>query len=90
MQIENARIRNNKIQVNTSDHFEATYKNREIYINTDHGFGEASHPDLKRFFIEVWEIESGMHDYDGYIDLPNMYEAIKEALTGSCLMPNAT
>lgn len=90
MKIEYARIRNKKIYVNTVDRFHATYKNREIYINTDHGFGEADHPGLRRFYIEVVKSESGMYDYDGCIDLPNMHAAIKEALEGSCLMPNAT
>ena len=87
MKIGSAVIQNRKIQVHKENHFEAFYKGRKIYVSSDHGFGPAFEKGLTRYHIAVWEWESAIHDYNGYIDLPDLNSAIKEALEGSCLMP---
>lgn len=66
----------------TDDHFHAIYKGRDIQIDRE--------PDGS-FYIIVTDLESGMHDYDGWwqesrYSTKTIDEAIEEALKGAMLV----
>jgi hypothetical protein len=86
MQVGGCTFRKNKIRISTDEHFEATYKGKQFYISTDHGFGDAEYDHLKRFNIEVTDIKSGMLDADSYQDFHDIKGAIRWALIGCCLL----
>ena len=86
MKIAGAVIQDRNIRVNTDNDFEATYKGKLIIISTDHGFGKPRWEHLKRFNIDVKDIETGMLDVQSYEDFHDMRGAIISALKGACLI----
>lgn len=85
MKIAGRVIQNRNIQVNTPEHFEATYKGLQIVITTDHGFGDPEYPYLKRYSMDAYGIENGIYDVQTWKDLHSMEDAIRETLEGACL-----
>ena len=81
-----ATIQNRNISISTEDDFSATYKGKKIIISTDHGFGKPQYSHLKRFNIDVVDIESGMYDVQSYQDFHEIKDAIRYALKGACLI----
>ena len=79
-------IQNRNITENTEDNFSAKYKGKLIEITTDHGFGDPMYKHLKRFSIDVIDIDSGWKDVESYEDLHTMHDAIRSALKGACLI----
>lgn len=67
------------------DHFHGTHRGHEIEIERERppveSFGE------RHFYIRVWNIQTGMHGYDGYspAGVTTMAEAKRAALYGACL-----
>lgn len=86
MKVSEAIIQERNISVNTENYFEATYKGKRIFISTDHGFGKAKYDHLKRYNIDVKDIETGMYDVQSYQDCHTMKDAIRFALHGACLI----
>lgn len=86
MKISGLVIQNRNISVDTENDFIAKYKGKEIIISTDHGFGKPKYDHLKRFNIDVIDIESGMKDVQTYEDFHNIKDAIRCALKGSLLL----
>lgn len=86
MKVSEAIIQERNISVNTENDFEATYKGKRIFISTDHGFGKAKYDHLKRYNIDVRDIETGMYDVQSYQDCHTMKDAIRFALKGACLI----
>lgn len=86
MKISEAIIQEKNISVNTENDFDATYKGKRIIISTNHGFGKPKFDHLKRYNIDVIDIESGMIDVQNYEDCHTMKDAIRYALRGACLI----
>jgi hypothetical protein len=84
MKIACAIIQERNISINTPDIFSATYKGREINITTNHGHGKPKYNHLKRYDIIV--TINGSYEVNTFEDLYNMYDAIRYALTGACLL----
>lgn len=78
-------IQNRNITQKTPDDFEATYKGHIISISTDHGFGEPEYDHLKRFNIDVYELNTGMFAVETWGDFHTIKDAIRYALEGACL-----
>ena len=85
MKIRGKVIQNRMIREYTKDVFDASYKNREIYITTDHGHGEPEDEELNRYDITVRAFE-GMYDVDTWEDFSTIEEAIHFALEGAMLL----
>jgi adenylosuccinate synthase len=88
MKISNLVIQNRNILVNTENDFDANYKGKNIVISTNHGLGKAKYDHLKRFNIDVTDIESGCKDVQTWEDFHTMRDAIRYALIGACLLKN--
>lgn len=86
MKISGAIIQKRNIEVSTENEFQATYKGKQIRITTEHGFGDPEFDHLKRFNIDVVDINTGMSDVQTYEDFHNINDAIRYALKGSCLI----
>ena len=86
MKISGAIIQQRNIEVSTENEFRATYKGKQISITTDHGFGEPKYDHLKRFMIDVIDIETGMVDVQTYEDFHEINDAIRSSLKGACLI----
>ncbi|WP_187260759.1 hypothetical protein [Pontibacter beigongshangensis] len=86
MKISGAVIQNRNIKTHSSKGFDATYKGKHIFITTDHGFGKPKDKYLKRFLIDVIDIETGMKDVDAYEDFYEIEDAIESALKGARLI----
>lgn len=86
MRISGAIIQPRNIEVLTENEFRATYKGKQISITTDHGFGEPKYDHLKRFMIDVTDIETGMYDVQTYEDFHEIKDAVRSALKGACLI----
>lgn len=86
MKIQNKIIQNKNIKEFTEDTFDATYRGKQIWISTDHGFGDARYGDMIRYNIEVTDILTGLYDVDTYEDFYSMKEAITYAVKGACLL----
>jgi zona occludens toxin (predicted ATPase) len=86
MKVAEAIIQNRNISINTETDFEATYKGKRISISTNHGFGKPKYDHLKRYIIDVKDIETGLLDVDAYQDFHTMKDAIMYALKGACLI----
>lgn len=80
MKIGKATIQTQKITRHTKNEFEATYKEKHIYISTDHGFGPAEDENQKRFEIEVFDIMSGAYDVCTIKDFNTIEDALLYAL----------
>lgn len=86
MKISGAIIQKRNVEVSTENEFRATYKGKQINITTDHGFGKPKYEHLKRFMIDVIDIETGMVDVQSYEDCHEIKDAIRYALKGACLI----
>ena len=86
MKISGAIIQTRNIEVSTENEFRATYKGKQISITTDHGFGKPKYDHLKRFMIDVIDIETGMADVQTCEDLHEVKDAVRFALQGACLI----
>ena len=86
MKISGAIIQPRNIEVSTENEFRATYKGKQISITTDHGFGKPKYDYLKRFMIDVIDIETGMVDVQTYEDFHEVKDAVRSALKGACLI----
>ena len=86
MKISGAIIQQRNIIVSSENEFQATYKGKQINITTDHGFGKPEFGHLKRFNIDVIDIETGMSDVQTYEDFHEINDAIRYALKGACLI----
>lgn len=86
MKISGAIIQQRNIEVSTENNFRATYKGKQINITTEHGFGDPEFNHLKRFNIDVIDIETGMYDVQTYEDCHEINDAIRYALKGACLI----
>jgi len=82
MKISGSIIQKRNIEIFTENDFQATYKGKNIYISTSHGFGDAKYDQLKRFTIDVNDIKTGMVDVQTYEDFHNIRDAIRYALIG--------
>lgn len=82
MKIEGCIFQKRKIYTNTSEDFDADYKGYNIRITTDHGFGESTDEDLKRFNIDVVDnnVESFATCVQTYEDFETIEEAIKSGI----------
>lgn len=87
MKIGGCVIQDRNIGIHTKDDFTATYKGKQIYITTDHGFGDAIYSHLTRYDIDVIDLKTGMYDVTTYQDLHTMRDAILYALKGAMLTP---
>ena len=86
MKVSGAIIQQRNIIVSSENEFQATYKGKQINITTDHGFGKPEFGHLKRFNIDVIDIETGMSDVQTYEDFHEINDAIRYALKGACLI----
>ena len=86
MKISGAIIQQRNIIVSSENEFQATYKGKQINITTDHGFGKPEFGHLKRFNIDVIDIETGISDVQTYEDFHEINDAIRYALKGACLI----
>ena len=86
MKISGLIIQSRNIRVNTENDFDADYKGKNIVISTDHGFGKPKYDYLKRFMIDVIDIETGMVDVQTYEDFHEVKDAVRSALKGACLI----
>ena len=86
MKISGAIIQQRNIIVSSENEFQATYKGKQINITTDHGFGKPEFGHLKRFNIDVIDIETGMSDVQTYEDFHEINDAIRYALKSACLI----
>ena len=86
MKISGLVIRKRNITVNTDEEFQATYKGKRIYITTNHGFGSARYKHLKRYLVDVIDIETGLKDVDAYDDFYEIKDAIRYSLIGAGLL----
>lgn len=86
MKVAGCIFRNKFIEVNSSEEFIATYKGLRFVITTDHGFGEPEFEHLKRFNIDVYEVDCGIAAVSTWKDFHSIREAIIYALKGSTLV----
>ena len=86
MKISGAIIQQRNIEVSTENEFRATYKGKQISITTDHGFRDPKYDHLKRFMIDVTDINTGMYDVQTYEDCHEINDAIRSSLKGACLI----
>ena len=86
MRIGKSIIQNRFISHHTEHEFEATYKNRQIVVSNDHGFGKPDDESMNRYCITVYDVETGMYDFNGYEDHACLEKAIESALEGSLLL----
>ena len=86
MKISGAIIQKRNIIVSSKNEFQATYKGKEIYISTEHSLGKPKYDHLKRFNIDVQDINTGMYDVQTYQDFHEINDAIRYALKGACLI----
>lgn len=86
MKISGAIIQQRNIIVSSENEFQATYKGKEIYISTEHSLGKPKYDHLKRFNIDVQDMNTGMYDVQTYEDFHEINDAIRYALKGACLI----
>lgn len=86
MKISGAIIQQRNIIVSSENEFQATYKGKEIYISTEHSLGKPKYEHLKRFNIDVQDMNTGMYDVQTYQDFHDINDAIRYALKGACLI----
>jgi hypothetical protein len=86
MKISGAVIQERNIKTYTDNDFDGTYKGKRIIATTDHGFGKPKYDHLKRFYIYVVDIKTGMYDVQTHEDFHTINDAIRYALKGSCLI----
>ena len=86
MKISGAIIQQRNIIVSSENEFQATYKGKEIYISTEHSLGKPKYDHLKRFNIDVQDMNTGMYDVQTYQDFHDINDAIRYALKGACLI----
>ena len=86
MKISGAIIQQRNIIVSSENEFQATYKGKEIYISTEHSLGKPKYDHLKRFNIDVQDMNTGMYDVQTYEDFHDINDAIRYALKGACLI----
>ena len=86
MKISGAIIQQRNIIVSSENEFQATYKGKEIYISTEHSLGKPKYDHLKRFNIDVQDMNTGMYDVQTYEDCHEINDAIRYALKGACLI----
>lgn len=86
MKISGAIIQQRNIIVSSENEFQATYKGKEIYISTEHSLGKPKYDHLKRFNIDVQDMNNGMYDVQTYEDFHDINDAIRYALKGACLI----
>ncbi|CAM5762034.1 hypothetical protein [Bosea minatitlanensis] len=74
----------------TSKRFHGTHKGYEISIWLDED--DLEEDEVPRFYIQVWSLKTGGHNYDGWApeSVTTIAEAKKEAIRGSCIdMPKS-
>lgn len=86
MKIAGCIIQKKNIMEFSKEIFHATYKGKNIYISSNHGFGKAKYDHLTRFNIEVKDLKCDMLDVDAYEDFHTIQDAIRYALEGACLI----
>ena len=86
MKISGAIIQQRNIIVSSENEFQATYKGKEINISTEHSLGKPKYDHLKRFNIDVQDMNTGMYDVQTYQDFHEIKDAIRYALKGACLI----
>ena len=86
MKVAGCVIQNKNISENTEDVFCATYKGKRFYITQTDFYGQPKYDHLKRFLIDVVDIETGMYDVQSYEDFHSIHDAIIYALKGSQLI----
>lgn len=86
MKISGAIIQQRNIIVSSENEFQATYKGKYIYISTEHSIGKPKYEHLKRFVIDVQDVNTGMYDVQTYQDFHEINDAIRYALKGACLI----
>ena len=85
MKVAGRVIQNRNIILNTPEDFEAKYKGHMILITTDHVFGEPDFGHLKRFSIDVYELNTGTYAVQTWLDKHTLRDAIIYALEGAQL-----
>lgn len=85
MKVAGRVIQNRNITLNTPEDFEATYKGHIISITTDHGFVDPEYDRLKRFNIDVYELNTGSYAVETWKDFHTIRDAIIYSLEGAQL-----
>lgn len=80
-------IRDKNIKISNADHFEALYKNHDIYVSTKHGYPQTDTPGSKTFVVNVFSSCGGLA-VDSLRDFKNIHEAILWGLEGALLIPS--